>query len=140
MAKKIIIRLFSVWLLLAAASCGSKDPEQLTVNLTFSGSNPFQDPDLVDIVFIITDVDHPSTTVVFPPKCAEEPELFKGCGFKPDVPEFVLDPTPILKGATITVTVRLRDVDGDNIAVGNSGSFKNDPSASPIDVAITLTP
>jgi len=141
MEKTIILKFCCVWFLLAALSCGSKDPEQLIVNLTFSGSNPFQDPDLVDIVFIITDVDHPSTTVVFPPECAAEPQLRDGCGFIPATKQFVLDPTPIPKGATMTLTVRLRDTDGNNIAVGDSGSFVNDPKVTPtIDVPITLTP
>jgi hypothetical protein len=117
------------------AACGSKDPEEIAVQLTFNGDNPFQDPALADILFILTDTADPDAQLVFPSACANN-NLAAGCGYTPSETEFRLDPDPIPMGATMTLEVRGRDADGLDLFSGVSAAFKNSASVGTIEIAV----
>ena len=137
---KVMQRTYLLLLLaLVLAGCGTKDPEQIAVNLNFSGTNPFTNPNLSDIVFTLTDTGNPSAPLVFPSACANQAALFAPrCGFPPDETEFKLDPTPIAKEAQMTIAVQGRDANATVLFSGTSAVFANNPASSP--VAITVTP
>ena len=121
--------------LIGMGGCGSKDPDTISVQFSFTAGNVFQDPDLADIVFFITDADAPTARFAFPSACSPVPTP-PGCGFPNTTTEFRLDPT-VDKDRRITISVQGRNSAGTKLFEGVSAPFLNNPSTSPITIAVS---
>jgi hypothetical protein len=119
-------------------ACGSKPAPEIAVNLQFSGSNPFTNSNLSDIIFTLTDSGNPTQPLAFPSECATtNPPFAAHCGFLPSVSDFRLDPNPIPQEATMTLVVQGRDGSGTVLFSGTSAPFVNNVSAAPVNITVS---
>ena len=127
--------------LAVSVSCGSEANEiPVTLNVD-SNNNPFTNPALDDVIFILSQPSDPTTSVVFPAGCASggSSSLPAGCGFSPTAESFRLNLELVEQGATVTLTARGRDENGTTLFEGTSDPFTNNSTTTSVSINVAAS-
>lgn len=149
--------------MLLLTGCGSSGPS-FTVNFTNGASidathNPFTDPAVIDVIFVLNNVvpaanvvdasgkvlipagtrldknnDNQPDTLFFPTNCTQS--LPAACGFPPGSANFNLSDVPL--GFQFTLTARFRNSTGSSLYSGTSAAFSNVESGVSGPITLTL--